>query len=87
MVLAECRAMPRTERRSDGDAGRSGHKIMKSQANHLREVRHGGFAAVALPVGVGRETDCGVERTDAGSPRSVLADLAAEYFAAAGSRK
>ena len=35
---------------------------MNDQRDHLREVRHRRFAAVTLPVGIGRETDGGVER-------------------------
>ena len=50
------------ERRGDGDAGGRGDEVVKGQRDHLREIRHGGFAAVALPVGVGREADRGVER-------------------------
>ncbi len=59
-----CR-MPRNcphQRGGDGDAGGGGNEIVKRQPDHLREIRHGRFAAVALPVGVGRETDGGVKR-------------------------
>ena len=62
MVFA---GMPRNaahQRSGDGDAGRGGDEIVKRQPDHLREVRHRAFAAVALPVGVGGETDRGVER-------------------------
>ena len=62
-------------------------EIMKCQPDHLREIRHGRFAAVALPVGVGRETGCSVEREIGTYRGQVLADLAAEYFAAAESRR
>ena len=34
---------------------------MEGQPHHLREIGHGGFAAVALPVGVGGEADRRVE--------------------------
>ena len=54
------------ERCGNGDASRGGDEIVKRQSDHLREVRHGRFTAVALPIGVGRETDRGVERADAG---------------------
>ncbi len=57
------------ERCGDGDASGSRDKIVKRQSDHLREVRHGGLTAVALPIGVRRETRRGVERairTDAG---------------------
>ena len=37
-------------------------KFCTAQCQHLRQVAHGGFATVALPVGVGREADCRVER-------------------------
>ncbi len=35
---------------------------MNRQRDHLRKIRHGRFAAVALPVGVGGEARGGVER-------------------------
>ena len=34
---------------------------MPGQARHLGQIAHGGFAAVRLPVGIGGETDRGVE--------------------------
>ena len=55
------------ERCGNSDAGRGADEIVKCQPHHLREVRHGGFADVALPVGVGGETCRSVERTDPGS--------------------
>ena len=49
------------ERGGDGNAGRGRDEIVKRQRDHLREIRHGGFADVVLPIGVGRETDRRVE--------------------------
>ena len=57
--------MPRDaahQRRGDGDAHRGGGEVVDRQRHHLREIGHRGFAAVALPVGVGGEADGGVER-------------------------
>ena len=45
----------------DGDAGGGRGEVVNRQCDHLREIRHGRFAAVALPVGVGREARGGVE--------------------------
>ena len=50
------------ERRRDRHADGGGKKVVDRQRDHLREIRHRGFAAVALPVGVRREADGGVER-------------------------
>ena len=49
------------ERGRDRNASCGGSEIVKSQPDHLREIRHGGFAAVVLPIGVGSEADCGIE--------------------------
>ena len=62
------------QRRGDGDAGGGGDEVVKRQPDHLREIRHRGFAAVALPVGVGGETDGGVERQMRAQRGRVLAD-------------
>ena len=75
------------KRGGDGNAGRGGNEIVKGQRDHLREIRHGGFAAVALPIGVGGETDRGVESEIVAHRCRVLADSAAGYFANAESRK
>ena len=50
------------ECRGKRDAGGGGAEVVNHQRDHLREVGHGGFAGVALPVGVGGEADGGVER-------------------------
>ena len=50
------------QRAGDGDADGGGKKVLDGQRDHLREIRHRGFAAVTLPVGVGGEADGGVER-------------------------
>ena len=62
------------QRGGDGDAGRGGNEIVKRQPDHLGEVRHGRFAAVALPVGVGGETDGGVKRQMLRSAARAFAD-------------
>ena len=46
----------------DGDAGRRREEVLHRQGEHLGQVAHRRFAAVALPVGVGDEADRGVER-------------------------
>ncbi len=60
------------ERRRDGDADRRGKEIMAGQRDHLREIRHGRLAAVALPVGVGGEAGRGVEGEVVGQTREFL---------------
>ncbi|OIQ82757.1 hypothetical protein GALL_354410 [mine drainage metagenome] len=50
------------QRDDDHDAGGGGEKVLHREPKHLRQVAHGGFAAVSLPVGVGRKADRGVER-------------------------
>jgi hypothetical protein len=49
---------------SNGDrhAGRGGHEVLHAQPRHLGEVRHGAFAAIVLPVGVGDEAHSGIKR-------------------------
>ena len=49
------------QRSSERDADGGGGKVVNRQCDHLREVGHRGFADVALPVGVGRETDGGIK--------------------------
>ncbi|KAG0763588.1 hypothetical protein G6F22_018396 [Rhizopus arrhizus] len=58
------RAVPRQpadQREQDGDAGGGRDEVLHRQRQHLRQVAHRGFAAVALPVGVGDEADGGVQ--------------------------
>ncbi len=50
------------QRKGERDARRRREEVVDGQAEHLAEVRHRRFAAIALPVGVGGETDRGVER-------------------------
>ena len=38
------------------------HEVLHRQTQHLRQITHGGFAAIALPVGVTDETNRSVER-------------------------
>ena len=60
-VLAEWRAMPRTSAAAMAMPTAADDEVVERQRDHLREIRHRRFAAVALPVGVGRETHRGVE--------------------------
>ena len=58
------RRMPRDtahQGRRDRDADGGGKKVVDGQRNHLREIRHRGFAAVALPIRVRGEADGGVK--------------------------
>ena len=48
--------------RGDGDTDRRGEVVMKRETKHLRQVRHRGFATIALPIGVRGETRRGIER-------------------------
>ncbi|MNV39419.1 hypothetical protein D3C71_1309980 [compost metagenome] len=50
------------QREQHGDAGGGGHEVLHRQRQHLRQIAHRGFAAIALPVGVGDKADGGVER-------------------------
>ena len=57
------------QRDDDDDAGGGGEEVLHRQAEHLGQVAHRRFAAIALPVGVGDEADGGVEgriRADVG---------------------
>lgn len=47
-------------------------KVLHGQADHLAQVAEAGFTAVGLPVGVGHETDGGVERLRPFLPRQLL---------------
>jgi hypothetical protein len=49
------------ERDGDGDAGGRGKEVLYRQAEHLDQVAHRRFAAIALPVGVGDEAHRRVE--------------------------
>jgi len=71
MVCAVRRAMPRTSR-GDGDARGRRREIVERQRDHLREVGHGRFTAVVLPVGVGGEARRGVEGKRGETPGSCL---------------
>ena len=50
------------ERRRDGNAGGRRDEVVDDERDHLREIGHGGFAGVALPIGVGGKAGRGVER-------------------------
>jgi hypothetical protein len=54
------------ERDRHDDAGRCGQKVLHRKPGHLREIAHGGFAGIALPVRVGDKThrriECRVRR-------------------------
>ena len=49
------------QRRRDADPDRGRDEIVDGQRDHLRQVGHGAFTAVALPVGVRGETGRSVE--------------------------
>src|SRR6201993_172943 len=44
-----------------GDTGGSGHKIVHSETDHLREIGHGRFPGITLPVRVRGKANCRVE--------------------------
>ena len=50
------------ERDQHRHAGRRREEVLHAEPQHLREIAHRRLAAVALPVGVGDEAHCGVER-------------------------
>ena len=64
-IAERCDRIPRDaahERRRQRDARGRRAEVVDNQRDHLREIRHRGFAGVALPVGVGGEADGRVER-------------------------
>ena len=46
---------PANDGDGQGDSDRRGNKVVIGQARHLRQVGHGRFRDVGLPVGVGRK--------------------------------
>ena len=60
-VLAQTRREAANQREHDDDAGGGRQEVLHRQRQHLRQVAHRRFAAIALPVGVGDEADGGVE--------------------------
>ena len=50
------------QREQHGDARRGGKKVLHGEAEHLRQVAHGAFAGIGLPVGVRHKADGVVER-------------------------
>ena len=56
----------------DGDAHRGRKEVVRGQGHHLRQIGHGAFAAVVLPVGVGGETGRGIKGQVAGHPAEAL---------------
>ncbi len=52
---------PPNEDDGGDDAHGGRHELLDHQSTYLTEVRHGGLAAVVLPVGVGEEGGGGVE--------------------------
>jgi hypothetical protein len=50
------------QRNQHGEAGGGADEVLHGEADHLAQVAQGRLAAVGLPVGVGHETDRGVER-------------------------
>ena len=53
---------PTAQRDQDGETGGRTDEVLYGEASHLAEVAQGRFTTVVLPVGVGHETDGGVER-------------------------
>ena len=67
MVSTVWRAKPRISATSTAMPAAAEKKFCTARASHLRQIAHRGFAAIALPVGVGDEADRRVEgriRTD-----------------------
>jgi hypothetical protein len=60
--LAGCARKGADEGHGNRNAGGRRHEVLHRQPGHLRQIRHGAFAAVVLPVGVADEADGGVER-------------------------
>jgi len=52
---------PTAQSDQDGQPGGRADEVLHSEADHLAEVTQGRLTAVGLPIGVGDETDCGVE--------------------------
>ena len=52
---------PAHQRNDHHQARRGRQKVLHRQRQHLREVAHGAFAAIALPIGVGDKADGRVE--------------------------
>ena len=49
-------------RNRNGNADRRRSEVVIGEAGHLREIAHGRFAAVRLPVGIGGKRRSGAER-------------------------
>ncbi|MNV55170.1 hypothetical protein D3C71_1473950 [compost metagenome] len=60
------------QRNQYGQASGGADEVLHGKAGHLAQVAQGRFAAVRLPVGVGHETDGGVERLRPLLTRQVL---------------
>ena len=58
--------------RGDGDAHGRREEVVRGQGHHLRQIGHGAFAAVVLPVGVGGETGRGIKGQIAGHAAEAL---------------
>ena len=61
-----------TQRNQYREAGGGADEVLHGEADHLAQVAQRCFAAVGLPVGVGHETDGGVERQRPLLARQVL---------------
>jgi hypothetical protein len=48
--------------RRDANADGSGQPVVEGQGHHLREVAHGRFTAITLPVGIGSEACRSIKR-------------------------
>lgn len=53
---------PTAQGDQDGETGRCTDEVLHGQAGHLAQVAERRLTAVVLPVGIGHETDGGVER-------------------------
>ncbi|KAI1692305.1 hypothetical protein Ddc_23681 [Ditylenchus destructor] len=60
-MAGQTRGEAADQREQHGDAGGGRDEVLHRQRQHLRQVAHRRFAAVALPVGVGHEADGSVE--------------------------
>ncbi len=60
------------QRDQDRHAGRRRDEVLHRQTEHLGQIAHGRFAAVALPVGIAGEADRRVERRIRGHRRGQI---------------
>ena len=75
------------QRHRQGKARGGGEEVLHRQPGHLREVAHGGLAAIGLPVRVGDERDGGVEGEIRREGAKALRVERQDSLAASGSRR